>query len=107
MLYRQLPRIFCLNTRKGFASNPQFLLLTLKLPSVRTNRSFVAHMFTSCHCVADVVPPERREGEHCQAPSPIRHNALSHKALVNDIVRYKSLKRHNQGWCVLIAESVK
>jgi len=82
VLHVPLPRIFCLNTRKGFPSNAQFLLLTLKLPSVRAERYFVAHMFTSCHCVADVVPADRREGEHCQAPSPIRHHALSHKALV-------------------------
>ena len=67
MLHRPLPRIFCLNTSKGFASNPQFLLLTLKLQFVCTERYFVAHMFTSCHCVADVVPPEKRESERCQA----------------------------------------
>src|SRR5215212_2819613 len=91
MLHRPLPGIFCLNTRKRFTSNPQFLLLTLKLQSVCTARHFVAHMFTSCHCVADVVPPDRREGEHCQAPNSIRHNGLGHKALVSDIVRYYDL----------------
>jgi hypothetical protein len=53
-----LPGIFCLNARKRFPSNAQFLLLTLKLSSIRTNRSFVAHMFTSCHCVAEAVPAE-------------------------------------------------
>jgi hypothetical protein len=60
-----LPRIFCLNTRKGFSSNPEFFLLTLDLPWVRTNYSFVAHMFTSRHHVADIVPADKRKGEHC------------------------------------------
>jgi hypothetical protein len=59
-----LPRIFCLNTRKGLASNAQFRLLRLKVRSVRTDSSFGAHLFTSHHCVADVVPADGRGGEH-------------------------------------------
>jgi hypothetical protein len=35
------------------------------------------------------LPPDRREGEHCQVPSPIRHHALSHEALVNDNVVHR------------------
>jgi DNA-binding MarR family transcriptional regulator len=49
------------------ASSAQFLLLTLKLLSAHTDSSFIAHMFTSCRCVADLVPPEERAGERCQA----------------------------------------
>jgi hypothetical protein len=64
-----LPRIFCLNTRKGLASNPKFLLLTLRLQSISVDRDFVAHMFTSCHCVADSVPADSRESEHCKVSS--------------------------------------
>src|SRR5215212_7867267 len=68
LLHVPLPRIFGLNTRKGFASNPEFFLLTLTLPSVRTKYFVVAHMFTSRYHVADVVPTARRKGEHCQVP---------------------------------------
>ena len=78
-----LLRIFGFDTSKSLASNPKFLLLTLKLYSIHTHRYFVAHMFTSTYCVADVVPADRQECEQCQAPSLIRLPALSHTGLVN------------------------
>jgi len=59
--------IFCLHAGKRLASNAQFFLLTLELCSTHTDGWFIAHMFTSCRCVADVVPPEEQEGEPCQA----------------------------------------
>jgi hypothetical protein len=71
VLHVPLPRIFCLNTRKGFPCNAQLLLLTLNLLSIRTDGLFVAHMFTSHRNVADVVPADRREGERRQALSSI------------------------------------
>lgn len=68
MLRVPLPRIFRLNTREGLPCNAQFLLLTLKLPSICTDRQFIAHMFTSDHCVADGVPADRRGGEDGAEP---------------------------------------
>jgi hypothetical protein len=57
----QLACIFSLYASKGLASNAQFLLLTLKLLSAHTDGSFIAHVFTSCRWVADVVPPEKQK----------------------------------------------
>src|SRR5215213_2675556 len=80
-----LLRKFCLNTRKGLASNTQFLLLTLDSPPVHTGRYFVAHMFTSyCH-VADVVPADRR-GERCRQRSFVRCGRQPADSLGTDTV---------------------
>ena len=92
VLHVPLSRIFCLNTRKGFPRNAQLLLLTLSLLLVRTDRYFVAHMFTSIRNVAYVVPADRWEGESLPSVGLDRHHALGYTALVNDIVRYYSLE---------------